>query len=142
MTAPPWRETDAEETDRKTVITNLMGGQYSNPVRIVAFNTAERWSRDVSEDVADEIARAYTLADEDIPASLADLQSVARRKLRMVDAAAKFDDLKIPPGNKLHGLDKDRKGQHAIWINAQFRVCFEWLEQGPTNVEITDYHDD
>jgi proteic killer suppression protein len=70
----------------------------------------------------------------------ADLQKVARRKLRMIDAAAKLNDLKVPPGNKLHPLDKDRKGQHAIWVNNRCRVCFEWSDDGPTNVEITDYH--
>ncbi len=70
----------------------------------------------------------------------ADLQKVARRKLRMIDAAAKLNDLKVPPGNKLHPLDKDRKGQHAIWVNNRCRVCFEWSDDEPTNVEITDYH--
>jgi proteic killer suppression protein len=70
----------------------------------------------------------------------ADIQSVARRKLRMIDAAAKLNDLKVPPGNKLHPLENDRKGQHAISINDKFRICFEWANEGPTNVEITDYH--
>ncbi|MGB6998700.1 MAG: type II toxin-antitoxin system RelE/ParE family toxin, partial [Pseudolabrys sp.] len=45
-----------------------------------------------------------------------------------------------PPGNKLHPLDKDRNGQHEIWVNNRYRVCFEWSDDGPTNVEITDYH--
>ncbi len=70
----------------------------------------------------------------------ADLMKVARRKLRMVDAAYKLDDLKIPPGNKLHPLSKDRKGQHAIRINDKYRICFVWSGDGPTDVEITDYH--
>ena len=65
---------------------------------------------------------------------------MARRKLGMVDAASVLDDLKSPPGNKLHALDEDRAGQHAIWINDQYRVCFIWSEDGPRNVEITDYH--
>ena len=65
---------------------------------------------------------------------------VARRKLRMVDAATKLSDLQAPPGNKLHELDRDRKGQHAIWINDKYRVCFVWSDDGPKDVEITDYH--
>ena len=52
-----WRETDAEATDRETLIRNLMDGQYGHPVRIVAFNTAEGWSRDVTVDIADELRR-------------------------------------------------------------------------------------
>jgi hypothetical protein len=50
-----WRETDVEETDLETVVTDMLEGQYSDPVRVVGFNTAEGWSRDISEDVAQEI---------------------------------------------------------------------------------------
>jgi hypothetical protein len=50
-----WRETDEEDTDFETLVRDLLEGQYSNPVRVVAFNTAEGWSRDVSDDVADEL---------------------------------------------------------------------------------------
>ena len=46
-----------------------------------------------------------------------------------------------PPGNKLHSLSKDRTGQHAIWVNDQYRICFVWTPDGPEDVEITDYHD-
>ncbi|MBN9068647.1 MAG: type II toxin-antitoxin system RelE/ParE family toxin [Rhizobiales bacterium] len=69
-----------------------------------------------------------------------DLIKAARRKLVMLDNAVVLDDLKSPPGNKLHALEKDRAGQHAIWINDQFRLCFRWTEAGPEDVEITDYH--
>ncbi len=65
----------------------------------------------------------------------------ARRKLVMLDNATSLDDLKSPPGNRLHPLTKDRAGQHTIWINSQFRVCFRWTDAGPEDVEITDYHD-
>ena len=58
----------------------------------------------------------------------------------MVDAAAQLDDLKVPPGNRLHALTGDRKGQHAIRINDQYRVCFEWRDGNAYEVEITDYH--
>jgi proteic killer suppression protein len=69
-----------------------------------------------------------------------DLVKVARRKLGYLDAATRLDDLKAPPGNRLHALTKDREGQHAIWVNDKYRVCFTWTEQGPTDVEIVDYH--
>jgi hypothetical protein len=54
-----WRETDDELTDRKTLIYDLMTGQYNDPVRVVVFNTFERWSRDVSEDIADELEQRF-----------------------------------------------------------------------------------
>jgi proteic killer suppression protein len=68
------------------------------------------------------------------------LVSVARRKLKMLDAAEALIDLSEPPGNRLHELGGDRKGQHGIRINDQFRVCFRWSDAGPEDVEITDYH--
>jgi proteic killer suppression protein len=71
----------------------------------------------------------------------ANIVRVARRKLRMVDAARELKDLKAPPNNKLHDLEKDRQGQHAIWINRQYRVCFVWKDGDAHDVEIADYHD-
>ncbi len=70
----------------------------------------------------------------------ADLVKVARRKLRYLNAAANLGDLRSPPGNRLEALAGDRKGQHSIRINDQFRVCFVWTSDGPTNVQIVDYH--
>ncbi len=67
-----WREADEDRTDREIVITDLMTGQYSNPVRVVAFNTAEGWSRDVTNDIADELAKWYSEQDREIPPSLED----------------------------------------------------------------------
>jgi hypothetical protein len=64
-----WRETDEAGTNRTWMIRNLLEGQYANPVRIVAFNTAEGWSRDVTLDVADELRRSYPEFDE-VPASV------------------------------------------------------------------------
>ncbi|HET7870997.1 MAG TPA: type II toxin-antitoxin system RelE/ParE family toxin [Terriglobales bacterium] len=66
--------------------------------------------------------------------------SVARRKLDMLNAATDLNDLKIPPGNRLHALVGDRAGQHAIWINRKYRVCFTWKSGDAYDVEITDYH--
>jgi proteic killer suppression protein len=71
----------------------------------------------------------------------AKLLSAARRKLRYLNAAKELADLKAPPGNRLHPLTGDRAGQHAIWINDQYRACFVWTEEGPKEVEIIDYHD-
>ena len=68
------------------------------------------------------------------------IESVARRKLNMIHAAIKLDDLKTPPGNKLHKLEHDRAGQHAISINDQYRICFVWRGGDAYDVEITDYH--
>ena len=65
-----WREADAEATDLETVITDLLSGQYSNPVRIIAFNVAEDWARDVSEDVAHELRRRCDLQLVELPESL------------------------------------------------------------------------
>ena len=67
-----WRETDEDRTYREIVITDLMTGQYCNPVRVVAFNTAQGWSRDVTNDIADELARWFSEQDTEIPASLED----------------------------------------------------------------------
>jgi proteic killer suppression protein len=57
-----------------------------------------------------------------------------------LDAAATLDFLRAPPGNQLEALKGDRAGQHSIRLNDQFRVCFVWTAQGPTDVEIVDYH--
>jgi hypothetical protein len=62
-----WRETDAETTDLETVITDLLDCQYSNPVRVIAFNTAEGWAKDVSEDVAHELRRRADFLLTDLP---------------------------------------------------------------------------
>ena len=67
-----WREADDEATDLETVITDLLTGQYKDPVRVIAFNTAERWSQDVSEDVAHELRRRCYLQMCDVPASIQD----------------------------------------------------------------------
>ena len=67
-----WREVDTEQTDVETVIRDLLEGQYSSPVRVVSFNTAERWSQDVSADIADELRRRCDLQMREIPPSLQD----------------------------------------------------------------------
>lgn len=68
------------------------------------------------------------------------IQIVAIRKLAMLNAAGVLLDLRIPPNNRLEALVGDRKGQHSIRINDQWRICFKWTKAGPTAVEIVDYH--
>ena len=62
------------------------------------------------------------------------------RKLAQLDAAQTLAFLKAPPGNHLEALKDDRKGQHSIRVNDQWRICFVWTEVGPADVEIVDYH--
>ncbi|MDH4569418.1 plasmid maintenance system killer protein [Pseudomonas sp. BN414] len=66
--------------------------------------------------------------------------NVATRKLVMLNAATELRDLRSPPGNRLEQLSGNRAGQYSIRINDQWRICFEWTEAGPANVEIVDYH--
>jgi proteic killer suppression protein len=68
------------------------------------------------------------------------LTAVARRKLDQLNQAVRLEDLRAPPNNRLEALKRERRGQHAIRINDQYRVCFVWSETGPDHVEITDYH--
>ena len=69
-----------------------------------------------------------------------DLYRVAQRKLAVLDAAVRLEDLRIPPANRLERLRGDRAGQHSIRINDQWRVCFTWKDGDAYNVEIIDYH--
>ena len=64
----------------------------------------------------------------------------ARRRLKILDAAISLESLFLIPSNKAHALRGDRANQHAIWINNQWRLCFEWNEGHTENVEIVDYH--
>ena len=68
------------------------------------------------------------------------IQQVALRKLRMLNRATTLNDLRVPPGNQLEKLTKDRAGQHSIRINDQWRICFIWKEENAIDVEIVDYH--
>ena len=70
----------------------------------------------------------------------ANIKTIAERKLTQLEAAISLVSLKAPPGNRLEALVGNRKGQHSIRINDQWRVCFVWIDKGPKNVEIVDYH--
>ncbi len=68
------------------------------------------------------------------------VKRIVARKLDMLDYAHVLDDLKSPPGNHLEALGKDLKGLHSIRVNDQWRIVFEWTDNGPTQVQIVDYH--
>jgi proteic killer suppression protein len=68
------------------------------------------------------------------------IERPARRKLLYLSQARSLQDLLVPPGNRLEALKTDRKGQHSIRVNDQWRICFVWTEAGPERVEIVDYH--
>ena len=70
-----------------------------------------------------------------------DIQNRALAKLALLHAADFLDDLRNPPGNRLHDLNDDRAGQHSISINKQWRICFRWKDGNAYDVEIVDYHD-
>ena len=69
-----------------------------------------------------------------------DIQRTARRKLIYIDDAEDLNDLRTPPGNRLEKLGGERAGQYSIRINKQWRICFSWVDDRATNVEIVDYH--
>ncbi len=68
------------------------------------------------------------------------IAAVAQRKLRQLQIAGRLNDLRVPPGNRLESLVGDRKGQHSIRVNDQWRICFRWTDAGVEDVEIVDYH--
>jgi proteic killer suppression protein len=76
-------------------------------------------------------------AVKDVPSQI---QRRARARLLAIDAAKQLNDLRIPPGNRLEALRGDRRDQHSIRVNDQWRICFVWREGGAWNVELIDYH--
>jgi proteic killer suppression protein len=68
------------------------------------------------------------------------IQETALTRLRILNAAVRLENLAVPPGNRLEALKGDRKGQHSIRINRQWRICFRWINGNAHRVEITDYH--
>lgn len=91
----------------------------------------DRGSADVFDD------RRSKAASKVCPATL---WQVARRKLDQLNQAHVLEDLRAPPGNRLEALKGNRKGEHSIRINRQYRVCFRWTPAGPEDVQIVDYH--
>lgn len=77
---------------------------------------------------------------ERVPSIDPRIHRVALRKLRQIGNAVEPGDLRIPPGNRLEALKGDRRGQHSIRINDQWRICFVWKDGGAEDVEVVDYH--
>ncbi|MHB8744391.1 MAG: type II toxin-antitoxin system RelE/ParE family toxin [Sulfuricaulis sp.] len=77
--------------------------------------------------------------DQDVPRYRA-IERITRRKLLYLHQAKRLEDLRAPPGNRLEALKRDRKGQHSIRINDQWRICFRWKDGDIFDVEIVDYH--
>jgi len=69
-----------------------------------------------------------------------DIQAVVLRKLRLLNGAMRLDDLRVPPGNRLEALHGERRGQHSIRVNDQWRICFRWRDGHAHEVEVVDYH--
>jgi toxin HigB-1 len=70
----------------------------------------------------------------------AEIRRTAWKKLAILNAAVELSNLRVPPGNRLEELKKDRKGQHSIRVNDQYRICFQWRDGDAYGVEIVDYH--
>ena len=88
---------------------------------------------------ADRVTAAV-FAGEQVKRLAPEIQQTARRKLKLIDAAPSLDALRMPPGNRLEALKHDRKGQHSIRINSQWRLCLRWERDGAADVQIVDYH--
>ena len=84
-------------------------------------------------------AETQALAQGERVNRFTNIADVARRKLRQLEIAARLDDLRVPPGNRLEALKGNRAGQHSIRINDQWRLCFRWTTSGAEDVEIVDY---
>ncbi|MBT3370529.1 MAG: type II toxin-antitoxin system RelE/ParE family toxin [Rhodospirillaceae bacterium] len=68
------------------------------------------------------------------------LQRRARTKMLMIEAASQLEDLRVPPGNRLEALRGERRGQHSVRVNDQWRICFVWVDHDALDVEFVDYH--
>ena len=79
-------------------------------------------------------------ASKDVRRFPQQLQRIAIKKLTQLDVSTELATLNVPPGNRLEALVGNRKGQHSIRINEQWRICFKWTDEGPEGVEIVDYH--
>ena len=110
---------------RNCGVASYDGRRYGSPAMIRSFAC-----RETERLFNDEVARR-------LPANI---QHGARRKLVMLNQARRVDDLRSPPGNRLEALRGNRRGQHSIRINDQWRICFRWQGEDAFEVEIVDYH--
>lgn len=89
---------------------------------------------------SDEATETFFRTGKVTKVGWANVKAIAARKLDMVHYASILSDLKSPPRNRLEALSGDRAGFHSIRVNDQWRVVFRWVDSGPTEVEVTDYH--
>ena len=108
-------------------------------VRLLATRHVTHYNRPVIKSFADRRTQELYASGKSkrIPA---DVAKRAARKLEYVDLATSLDDLRVPPGNRLHALTGDRKGQHSISVNDQWRICFRFVDGDAYDVEFCDYH--
>ena len=108
-------------------------------VWLLAARHVTHYNRPVIKSFADRRTQELYAAGKSkrIPA---DVAKRAARKLEYVDLATSLDDLKVPPGNRLHALTGDRKGQHSISVNDQWRICFRFVDGDAYDVKFCDYH--
>ena len=138
--AAPWRigklrGGDVEQADVGGATVRVLS--IAQPV-MLDITSVMRYITDVIEGFSDK--RAAAMFQGRMPKGFPpDIATVARRKLRMLDAAVTLNDLRVPPANRLEALSGNREGQHSIRINDQWRVCFVW-QDGAHHVEIVDYH--
>ena len=85
-------------------------------------------------------AESEALFNSQVVPRFRNIERVARRRLLQLQAATELASLRVPPGNQLEALKGNRKGQHSIRINDQWRLCFQWQSDGAYRVEIVDYH--
>ena len=120
-------------------LTNSYGTQTYHPSVSLDDNIAIRYALEMITSFRDEATETVWKGEftKKLPNQI---QSVARRKLRMVNNARSINDLRIPPNNRLEMLAGDRAGQWSIRINDQWRLCFVWNDGQAERVEICDYH--
>lgn len=121
------------------MLISAAGGLAAMQSIMLAVITATRYGGGVIRSFRDRDAERL-FARRPVRRWSPELQQVALRKLRMLDAAERLDDLRVPPGNRLERLRGDRARQHSIRINDQWRICFRWRSGDAYDVEVVDYH--
>ena len=108
------------------------------PLTLYTINTIRYHSAMIKSFRCKETQKIFTrIFSRKLPQNI---QTKARQKLILIDAAVELSDLRVPPGNRLEELTNDRREQHSIRINDQWRICFLWENGDANDVEIVDYH--